>query len=126
MMDKAKNKQPLHQVAPPLGLWVPESQDKEEVPKIRLIRFLLNRAHMEEEGLHEVDWSAKDQKGRASEQPRLGCTPTAPTDGKQAPVIGAAWVVLGRAGVYGPGACSCKGCAQWFRIRGCICVRACV
>ena len=57
MMDKAKHnkKKPLHPVVPPLDLWVPESQDKEEVPKIRLIRFLLNGADMEDEGFHEVD-----------------------------------------------------------------------
>jgi len=113
-------------VVPPLDLWATESQDKEKVPKIRLIRFLLNGAHMEDEGFHEADVSAKEQNGRASERPRLGCTPTAPKDGKQAPVIGVAWVVLGRAGVYAPGACSCKGCAQWFRLKLCICVRACV
>ena len=32
-------------------------------------------------------------------EPVLGCTPTAPKDGEQAPGIGVAWVVLGRAGV---------------------------
>ena len=52
MMDKAKNK---HFFPKWPHAWFCGYQSHKTKRKIRLIRFLLNRAHMEEEGFHEVD-----------------------------------------------------------------------
>ena len=51
MMDKAKNKNLFTKWS---HLWICGYQSHKTKRKIRLIRFLLNGAHMEEEGFHEV------------------------------------------------------------------------